>query len=82
MGSGVAAEGLDPRRPAVVVVGQPRGFTPRDRFGPSRHGMAPVRLPDQPAELWRQELPGGLDSLPLVDGAGNVLAVLSNRMVA
>jgi hypothetical protein len=78
----LAAEALDPRRPAVMVVGVPRGFAPRERFGPSRHGMAPALLPERPTELWRQELPGGLEALPLVDSEGNVLAVLSNRMVA
>ena len=80
VGTGLAAESIDPRRPAVVVVGEPRGFTPRERFGPSRHGLAPASLPDRPKELWRQELPGGLEALPLVDSEGSVLAVLSNRM--
>lgn len=76
-----AAEVVDTERPAVVVVGAPRGHAVADRFGPWRRGQASSELPRAPRELWRHELPGGLDFPPLVDGAGNVVVVLANRNV-
>lgn len=76
-----AAEGIDPSRPAMLVVGEPPGLATSDRPGPGRTGRSREPLPERPVELWRHDLSGSLDVMPLVTASGHVLAVLSNRLV-
>jgi hypothetical protein len=71
-----------PRRsidaPARVDVGEPAGYTVRDRLDPWRRGRARVALPKAPTERWHVELLAALEHPPLVDATGAVLALLAN----
>ncbi|MBW2524471.1 MAG: hypothetical protein JRI23_09860 [Deltaproteobacteria bacterium] len=74
-----AADYVDIERPATMVVGPVSGHAVSARLGPHRLGRCSSPLPAQPRESWRYDLPGPLDSPPLVDAEGAVLAVTGNR---
>lgn len=80
-GAGLAiAEGgrsIDPLMPTTIVVGTPLGPAPCDRLDPHRTGRSTTALPEDPVELWRRPVSGGLDLAPVVDQAGRVTAALT-----
>ncbi|EYF04106.1 PQQ-like beta-propeller repeat protein [Chondromyces apiculatus] len=71
------AEDVDTSRPAMIVVGEPRGFAASDRLDGQRRGMSRSPLPEAPKELWRRHISGGIDASPLVDAQGNVVVTLT-----
>lgn len=77
MGSLARADTIDPSLPRVVVVGAPRGAAPSERIDAARTGRTRTRLPQQPIELWRRHITGGIELLPLVDTEDNILIALT-----
>lgn len=69
--------GVSPFAPSRVVVGPPRGVAPSERLDGARSGHASTALPDEPTELWRRPVAGGLELAPLVDAQGNILVSLT-----
>lgn len=63
--------------PPLQVVGEPAGPAPRERLDPDRRGRSPVRLPLRPVERWRVDLRGPLETLPVVDRTGSLVAWLA-----
>jgi len=68
-----AVQGSPPTR---VVVGPPPGISVTDRLDPERRGRSSARLPRTPLERWRRSLQGALETPPLVDREGGILAWL------
>jgi outer membrane protein assembly factor BamB len=76
-GSIALADAIDPSLPRAVVVGDPRGASPSERVDAARTGRARTLLPQQPIELWRRHVTGGIELLPLVDADNNILIALT-----
>jgi outer membrane protein assembly factor BamB len=72
-----AGPGLSPFAPGRLVVGPPRGLAPSERIDGLRTGRTTTMLPDDPAELWRRPVAGGLELAPVLDPDGNAYVALT-----
>ncbi len=73
------AQRIDPRRPAVLVVGAPAGPAPMVRVDARRSGLARTALPSGTLRIaWRKTTGLTLDQ-PALSGADGTLAVISVR---
>lgn len=76
-GSIALADAIDPTLPRAVVVGAPRGASPSERVDAARTGRSRTLLPQQPIELWRRHVTGGIEQIPVVDADDNILIALT-----
>jgi hypothetical protein len=73
------AQRIDPRRPAVLVVGAPPGASPMQRVDGRRSGLSKTPLPSGTLRVaWRKTTGLTIDQ-PALSGADGTLAVVSVR---
>src|SRR5262252_6510259 len=74
-----SAADADPNAPITVVVGPALGFCPMARVDGQRRGTSPTPLPRRPRVLWRRNVRGGLDAVPIAVDARGALAAASSH---
>lgn len=73
------AQRVDPRRPAVLVVGAPSGASPMQRVDARRSGLASTPLPSAPLRVGWRKATGLTFDQPALSGPDGSLALVSVR---